>query len=413
MIDRMFARLRPDELDELAEASYRRRRADDLARAFTSSTQHPKQPIWRTFMSRRPLFLLATSGAVAAIAAGAITVSTGVLSGTPTGEHRVAAGSSSTGTTGGTGASPAATRVDARSFLLAAADTALRETATTGEYWYVRTRTASTTHHMPKEFQEEAGRLLEQEAAEYKRTGEDESKLDAINQKYNRKLAQLKKKYWPNGFPYTAYLVQTEETWRARRAGGTNRVLPSNPEIVFPTPEDEAKWKELGSPNLLPNRRPRAVDDTLPQPLSISNPDITMKNVGKLPTSKKQLADRLRKRFERLPDPDKEFPVYLWQTTVDLMTAPTTPGTRAALLKVLADQPGITSLGEVEDGVGRTGVGLAVKDAEGAEFTLVIDKDSAALLEYAVDSNDEDDNVLRVTYEDFGWTDRLGERPQG
>jgi hypothetical protein len=69
MIDRMFARLRPDELDELAEASYRRRRADDLARAFTG-TQHPEKPTWRAVMFRRPLFLLATSGAVAAIAAG-------------------------------------------------------------------------------------------------------------------------------------------------------------------------------------------------------------------------------------------------------------------------------------------------------------------------------------------------------
>ena len=97
MIDRMFARLRPDELDELAEASYRRRRADDLARAFTG-TQHPEKPTWRAVMFRRPLFLLATSGAVAAIAAGAIAVSTGVLSGTPTGENRVAVGSSSTGT---------------------------------------------------------------------------------------------------------------------------------------------------------------------------------------------------------------------------------------------------------------------------------------------------------------------------
>src|SRR5690606_1410088 len=108
----------------------------------------------------------------------------------------------------------------------------------------------------------------------------------------------------------------------------------------------------------------------------------------------------LRKRFAELPDQDKEFDLYLWQTTVDLMTAPTTPGTRAAVFRVLADQPGIVSEGEVEDAAGRTGVGLAVKSDDGYRFRLVVAEDTAELLEYTVS-------------EQGGWTDELGKRPRG
>jgi len=327
----------------------------------------------------------------------------------------VAVGSSSTParTADGAGASSAATRIDARSFLLAAADTALREPEKSGEYWYVRTRVASPTNYQPEGFKREAQKLAQQEQAEIDKIGGDESKLDAINQKYNKKLKQLWRKYFPNGLPFEAHLVETEEVWRPKQAGGTNRVKTSNQRVIFPTSQDEAKWKELGSPNLLPSGK-NTVDDNRPRPLSIVNMNITMQNVGKLPTSKKALAERLRANFRALPDPDKEFATYLWQTTVDLMTAPTTPGTRAALFRILAEQPGITSKGEVEDATGRKGIGLTVKEADGTEYDLIINEDTAELLEYSVISKDEDaENFVRQTYEEVGWTDKLGRRPQG
>ncbi|TDC07135.1 hypothetical protein E1267_14235 [Nonomuraea longispora] len=403
MTDRMFARLRPGKLDELAEESYRRRRREDLARTF-SSTRNPT-PTWRAFMARRPMFLLATG----AVAAGAVVVSTGVLSGSPAGRTPpVAAESTPRGTTGGTGASPAATRIDARSFLLAAADTALREPATSGHYWYVRQRTTHPTFRWPEKFWTGVRELQRQEQAEVDRTGAKDDELVAINEKYNKKLALLRESIYPDGPPYKAYVVQSEERWRPKRAGGTHRVKSEDREVVFPTPQDEATWKKEGAPKLLEDK-PKSVDDDLPRPLSISNMDITMQNVGALPGSKKALAGRLRARFAKLPDPHKEFDLYLWQTAVDLMTAPTTPGTRAALFQVLADQPGITSSGETEDTAGREGVSLAVKSGDGAEFQLVINEDTAELLEYAVVEKGED--TARVTFEEFGWTDKLGRRP--
>lgn len=404
MTDRMFARLRPDELDELADASYRRRRSQDLARAFGSTRARRPAP-------RRPLFLLAT-GAVAAAAAGAVVVATGVLSGTPTGTAPPVAAETSSAprsTTGGTGASPAA-RIDARTFLLAAAETALREPAATGDYWYVRQRTTMPTFHWPEEFWAGVRKLQRQEQAEIDRTGAEDDELVAINEKYNKKLADLRESIYPDGPPYRAYVVETEERWRPKRQGGTHRVKTRDREVRFPTPQDEATWKEHGSPKLV-EKKAGSVDDDLPRPLSIPNMDITMRNVGDLPTSKKALEARLRKRFAELPDPDKEFDLYLWQTTVDLMTAPTTPGTRAAVFRVLADQPGIVSEGEVEDAAGRTGVGLAVKSDDGYRFRLVVAEDTAELLEYTVSEKGED--VSRVTFEESGWTDELGKRPRG
>ncbi|KAB8196545.1 hypothetical protein FH608_007390 [Nonomuraea phyllanthi] len=360
-------------------------------------------------MARRPVFLLAT-GAVAAVAAGAVVVSAGMLSGAPAGKTPpVAAGSSSAPqtTAGGTGESPA-TRIDARSFLLAAADTALRETTTSGDYWYVRRRTTHPTFAWPEKFWTGVRKLQKQEQAEIDRTGAEDDELVAINEKYNEKLKQLRESIYPDGPPYKAYIVESEERWRPKRTGGTHRVKREDRKVVFPSPQDEARWKELGSPKLVEDE-PKSVDDNLPRPLSIPNMNITMRNVGALPTSKKALADRLRAQFAKLPDQDKEFDLYLWQTTVDLMTAPTTPGTRAAVFRILADQPGIVSDGEVEDATGRRGVSLVVKSDDGYAFQLIVNRDTAELLEYSVAEKGED--TARVTFEEFGWTDKLGRRP--
>ncbi|TDD18944.1 hypothetical protein [Nonomuraea diastatica] len=358
-------------------------------------------------MARRPMFLLVAG----AVAAGAVVVSTGVLSGAPDGNTPPIAADSSSApqtTADGTGASPA-TRIDARSFLLAAADTALRETTTSGHYWYVRQRTTHPTFAWPERFWTGVRKLQRQEQAEVDRTGAEDDELVAINEKYNKKLERLRKSFYPDGPPYKAYIVESEERWRPKRTGGTHRARSEDRKVVFPSPQDEAEWKEQGSPKLLEDK-PKNVDDNLPRPLSISNMDITMQNVGTLPRSKKALAGHLRAQFAKLPDPHKEFDVYLWQTTVDLMTAPTTPGTRAAIFRILADQPDITSNGEVEDAAGRKGVSLAVRSDDGHEFQLIVNRDTAELLEYAVAEKGED--TARVTFEEFGWTDELGRRPQ-
>ncbi|MFF5244354.1 CU044_5270 family protein [Streptosporangium sp. NPDC000095] len=368
MDDRTFARLRPSELDELTEDGYRRRRAGDLARAFaTPRTEQagPARPARPRL--RWPHFLMA--GTVAAgLAATAVVVTTGGSGADPTG-------------TGPSGAVVASTTqgapervADARTFLLAAASTARREPAHSGRYWYVNERTLQKVDNAP---------------------GESTAKTKAE----------------PAELPYEAYLADTRETWRAMKAGEVGRRASNQDvKVTFGSPQDEAAWKAAGSP-ILADDKPRTTDDTFEPILSIDNPSLNLRNVTKLPTGKDELKRHLDDLWKRSPNSaGSGKAVYLWQTGVDLMTAPITPGTRSALFKVLADQPGITSQGEAKDVLGRTGVALSSSAADALTFRLVIDPGTAELLEYDVVQKDVP--LLRVALADMGFTDRLGELPK-
>ncbi len=368
-------------------------------------------------MAHRPMFLFAT-GAAAAVAAGALVISGGMFSGVGTpAKPQVAAGTDggtkASSSAGGTGASPAATQIDTRSFLLAAADTALRETARSGEYWYVRQRTTQRINHVPDEYINAVNALDEERQRELDQA-DGSAERAAAERRYKRKLEKLKEKTNSGTLPYKAFQYRVRETWWPKRVGGLNRTTTTQQKVIFGSAEDKAKWKRAGSPKLLwPSRSEtkEVPEDRLERPLSISNPDITMRNVGDLPTSKRELARRLRAQFDKRQDREDGFGGYLWQTTVDLMTAPSSPGTRAALYRLLADQKDISSNGQVKDATGRPGVGLAFKESDGMESRLIVDEDTAELLEYSVAKNGEDG--LRVTYEESGWTDKLGRRPQG
>lgn len=364
MDDRTFARLRPSELDELTEDGYRRRRADDLARAFATPHTEPARPARLARpRSRRPYFLMAGTLAAGLAAATVVVVTTGGGPGQEPGGAVVAS------TTQG-----APERVaDARTFLLAAASTARREPADSGRYWYVNERTMQKVYDVPGEH-----------AAEIK-----------------TKAAEL---------PYAAYLADTRETWRAMKAGDTSRrVSNQDVAVTFGSPQDEADWKAAGSPELADDR-PRTADDDFEPILSIDNPSLTLRNVTQLPTGKDGLQRHLDDLWKRSPNSaGSGKAVYLWQTGVDLMTAPITPGTRSALFKVLADQPGITSQGEAKDVLGRTGVALSSSTADAFTFRLIIDPQTAELLEY--DVVEKDVPLLKVALADMGFTDRLGERP--
>jgi hypothetical protein len=84
----------------------------------------------------------------------------------------------------------------------------------------------------------------------------------------------------------------------------------------------------------------------------------------KLPTSEPGLRAELHRRWEAgRTGPDAltdGFTIYVWTTAQDLLAGPITPGTKAALYRVLAAQRGIRSVGEVKDALGRTGVALAM-----------------------------------------------------
>ncbi|MEV0388662.1 hypothetical protein [Nonomuraea sp. NPDC050643] len=394
MDDRMFARLKPEELDELTEDGYRRRRAGDLARAFATPRTEPART-----RGRRPYFLMAGTVAAGLAAAAAVVV---VGGGDPAPRKAPAASAAPT-----PDKTPDRT-VDARTFLLAAASTAKREPATSGRYWYVNERSLQKVHNVPSEYMRGIKALDAELKEKEKELAGDPEALAEVRERINRELGELK----TVELPYLAYATETRETWRTMRAGGTSRLVSDQDvEVTFDSPQDEADWKAAGSPELA-DKKPQTMDDSFERILSIDNPSLTLQNISKLPTGKDALKRRLDELWKRSPNSARANKAgYLWQTGVDLMTAPIKPGTRSALFQVLADQPGITSQGPAKDALGRTGVALSASTTDAITLRLIIDPRTAELLEY--DVVEKDVPLLRVALADMGFTDELGERPRG
>ncbi|GAA3252365.1 CU044_5270 family protein [Nonomuraea helvata] len=384
MTDRMFADLRPAKLDELTEDAYRRRRSADLARALAT----PRRPRH----SRRPFLLMA--GTLAAGLAAAVTV--------------VAGSGESTAPVKAPQPPVVAQPVSARSFLLAAATTAMREPAGSGRYWYVRERTFQKVHNVPSEYMAQIQRLIKEQQRREKELKGDLKRLEAAKDDFEQKVGKLK----TAELPYVAYAADTRETWRAMKKGEPGSSVGSQDvRVTFGSPDDEAAWRAAGSPELVDPKTPAPVRSA-DRILSIDNPSLTLQNVRDLPTGEdglRQELDALWKRSPRMAHADK--PTYLWQTGVDLMTAPIRPGTRSALFRILADQPGITSQGESSDALGRTGVALSAPSADGFDFRLIIDGDTAELLQYEVVEKGQP--LLRVALEQLGWSDSPDQRPKG
>ncbi|MEU7860542.1 CU044_5270 family protein [Nonomuraea sp. NPDC049141] len=391
MTDRLFAQLKPAELEEMTEEAHRRRRSADLARAF--QTPRSARPSPKRF---RIPFLLVAGTAAAGVAAAAVIV----VSGEPAPPATTPATTPSTART-----AIAAKPVDARSFLLAAAATAVREPATSGRYWYVRERTYQKVHVAPSEYMAAMQALIAEEKRKEKELKDKPDELAAERKDIRQKMVKLK----TSELPYQAFTSDMDESWRAMKPGEASRFTRhQDVRVSFGSPQDEAAWKAAGSPALAD--KPATRDDSSERILSIDNPSLTMQNISQLPTGQDAMKRRLDTLFRQSPyNTQTGMTVYLWQTGVDLMTAPIKPGTRSALFKVLADQNGITSLGQVTDAVGRTGVALSTTGDDGTEFRMIINEETADLLQYEVVQKGQP--LLRVALERMGWADRLGDLP--
>jgi hypothetical protein len=99
---------------------------------------------------------------------------------------------------------------------------------------------------------------------------------------------------------------------------------------------------------------------------------------------------------------------------VELLTAPTTGGTRAALYRILAKLPGVQLVGTVQDPLGRTGTAIARQEStiEGGTDTrtLIIDAQSGGLLAQTVHSGPDTGKELTFSqaWRELGWTDVIG-----
>ncbi|ETK35183.1 hypothetical protein, partial [Microbispora sp. ATCC PTA-5024] len=311
---------------------------------------------------------------------------------------------------GATAGTPSASRtLDAHALLLAAAATAAREPSASGRFWYTREHVSQLVRVVPGDYYAAIHKLAAEERAKRAELKDRPAELKAYEKDFDKRVLRLK----TAPMPYAAATTTVEESWAGRGAGRVDVV--EGPSVSFATPEDEAKWRAAGSPELT-EKRP-ASRSTEPRLLSIDNPSLTLADVGRLPTGRDALARRLRELYRQSPAVDgRSYASYLWSTGFDLLTAPITPGTRAALFRVLADQPGIVSQGRTADALGRPGVALTLTEQDEVEgrvdYRMILDEGTARLLQFDVVVGGGPLPALRETYEDMGWVGRLGEHPR-
>ncbi|MCO5968048.1 CU044_5270 family protein [Actinoallomurus soli] len=387
--DAMFRTLKPAGLDTTVAEAHARRREQDLAAAWngTGSGHGLSVPAARRRMPRVLVAGLA-AGAVAASAAFVIAATDG--SGDSPGARPTA--------------SVTVRALDARAVLLASADSAAKAPLTTGAYWYTRER--ETTLVRPST------------AAESKAMAKA------------RAAGKAGPRRWLPDPPLTAYVSRTEDSWDGRNRHDRT-IVGIDPKITFATPADEATWKKMSRQerrqwNLDTDAKPVVGNyDFSDLRLSLTQRDKTIEKLAKLPSDPKALEQVMRTWFkhenqaaqqEDGKSMDGDFAQYVFGEAQDLLAGPLTPGAKAGLYRLLAEQPGIRYLGTAADPMGRKGAVLALggnddsaSPGKNFEIRLIIDPRSGRLL--AQESGDRKAPSLTMTYEAMGWVNSLGARP--
>jgi hypothetical protein len=282
---------------------------------------------------------------------------------------------------------------DARSFLLAAAETAAKAPAGTGSYWYTRVRTTEKVSILEDHTQQ-------RKAIEDSKRGKPAGKVPP-------KLIKL---------PFTAYFSHTEDMWIGSNRSRT--VVGIDNKTTFSPPSGEAAWKKMGSPDLSNGKTPPSPiinDYDQPTRYRLGGQHVGLKTLTGLPADATALEATLRKYYAKDVH-DQSTASDSWQTWVfgeaqDLLAGPITPGAKTALFQVLAKQPGIKLVGKVTDRLGRPGMAVAMP-GDGGTFRLIIAPKTAQFLSDEFWSTTTQPTPDRSTsYQSMGWTDRLGERP--
>ncbi|NYD50718.1 hypothetical protein BJY14_006701 [Actinomadura luteofluorescens] len=375
-LDNLIVALKPAAVAELAEDAYARRA--DVAQVRARAGASAVNP--RVVPARRPVRRLALAGGVAAVAAAAALA--------------VAMPSDGPGADPGPGAGHDGT-LDTRTFLLASAKTAAEQSATRGACWYKRTRMWQ----------------------------------DIMPFKPGPGVPTPARKSMGRPQNFQVRTASSVEDWACAQSGTRMRFGTNGPldiKVTFPTKKDEAAWKAAGSPPLDVNAgttvsKPRMV--TYAKGSHLVNPvigshEIEWKTIAKLPATDGALESYLRRLWQQ----DRrggahgytapaDFGEYVFVSAWDLFMAPTTPGTRAALYRILARTPSVRVTGQVVDRLGRPGVAVT---AQGTSVRLVVDRRSAQLLDFEDRSSalpGKPAGGEYLAFESQGWVNKLGAAP--
>ena len=197
----------------------------------------------------------------------------------------------------------------------------------------------------------------------------------------------------PGHDSYRLFLKGDNESWLSR-TGAEKSIWVHNVGVTARpvTPADEAEWTKAGGPAVVPGPpRPSAMWRNGPNTHRIAGGPRSTEEVLGLPTDAAALKAYL---LERVPDDEvggngdaMDVNEWLAWEAEGLLTAPATPGTRAAAYRLLADLPGFRLM-EADELPPGADIGLArtapsrwhfvVENAQ-LEHQLIIDPDTGSL----------------------------------
>ena len=170
------------------------------------------------------------------------------------------------------------------------------------------------------------------------------------------------------GLSFDLLEKETVQTWIA--PDGSGRRTTTVTSVAFPTDKDRQAWLDMGSPPL------DKVGEAVTEPFGPG--ELTgHRDLSALPTDPTELAAALRIPPQGEGTLDDE---QVMGDIADLLSSANPDAAlRAALYKVLADLPGIRSLGRVQDPLGRTGEGFVLPQGS-TELEIVVDPSTSDVM---------------------------------
>lgn len=176
---------------------------------------------------------------------------------------------------------------------------------------------------------------------------------------------------------WTIMVPGESESWSARDASGRLVARPYG-RPTFPTARDRARWIAAGRPPQSTRRTDTRVAGE-PKPWYLNDEAMSYRELLALPTDPTALRAHLRKAAgDSGFSPDAETVTLI---TDMLRDNPVPSRLRAALFRAMALVPGVRFQGEMEDRLGRGGVGVSYDDEDGIRQLLIFDPDTSAVLE--------------------------------
>jgi hypothetical protein len=192
------------------------------------------------------------------------------------------------------------------------------------------------------------------------------------------------------GPPRDRYVIlerSANQSWSGRKSMAPSPDLVRLLAIQFASAADQAAWRRDGSPGKWdvtadtsladPHGEAEGFDSDItispgkltessetfgaPKQFLIGHDALTAAQLLKLPADPARLKALILENYntgESGEGVDRE--AYLFQVTPTLLTLPVSSAVRSALYRMLADLPGVRSLGQVQDAAGQDGVGVAL-----------------------------------------------------